>query len=650
MSIKIYYQNVRGVRTKWEEFYLNLFEIDADIICITESWLNSNFNCGEFIHSNYISHRRDRDYTATNTSRGGGCWILHKSNIFTTRIRGFETNIPFLEDIWLSIKMENGHNLYVCTVYITPKPDNTELYDVFMAKLIDNMSQMTDQDRLVILGDFNLSEICWELAANGDNIATNAHTVRAKDFINCMNYCNIRQHNLIHNAFNRVLDLVLSNDPYSACTVTRSPHALVPLDNYHPALWVEVPRRLSYARSTITRKYNFRRANFEDMSYDIGDTDWGFLETMEINSALDVFYEKINSLIDKHTPLRGKGSKYPMWFSRDLRHCLELKDKYRRDFKRSNSGTDYTKYSELRTKCKKMTRQCHKAHIASVQSNMRSNIKLFWKFTKDRKQTNTYPSVLKYEGVTANSPQKCCDLFAKYFKTAFPINNNNPSHTQIGGREPPYSVFGEEEIGNILQNLDENKNGGPDGIPNLLLRRTYEYIARPLTIIYNRSIRLGTFPERFKQAYITPIFKKGDNTLVENYRPVCLLNTMSLVLERAVYNRLYPIISSKISPQQHGFTRNKSTTTNLAEYTSYISSALDKNIEVHSVYTDFSKAFDTVSHPILLTKLRTFDLSPTMIEWFASYIKNRELSVRFNGRTTSPFLQTIGVPQGSTFC
>lgn len=75
--------------------------------------------------------------------------------------------------------------------------------------------------------------------------------------------------------------------------------------------------------------------------------------------------------------------------------------------------------------------------------------------------------------------------------------------------------------------------------------------------------------------------------------------------------------------------------------------ALDKNLEVHSVYTDFTKAFDSVSHPILLTKLRTFGLSPTMIKWFASYIQNRELSVRFNGKTAESFTQTIGVPQGS---
>lgn len=76
-----------------------------------------------------------------------------------TRIRNFETNTPFLEDIWLSIKLEGGHNLYVCTAYITPRSDNQDLYEIFMAKLIDNMSQMTDRDRIVVLGDFNLGEL-----------------------------------------------------------------------------------------------------------------------------------------------------------------------------------------------------------------------------------------------------------------------------------------------------------------------------------------------------------------------------------------------------------------------------------------------------------------------------------------------------------
>lgn len=385
------------------------------------------------------------------------------------------------------------------------------------------------------------------MGPNGNLIATDAQTIKAKDLINALNYCNMIQHNLVPNKSDRILDLVLSNGPHSSCTVVNCPHSLVLLDNHHPALWVEVSKKLTYSRSAFARKFNFRRTNFEDMSHDIRETDWGFLDALEINTAVEVFYGKINSLIEKHTPVRGKGATYPAWFSRDLRHCLQLEDRYRRDYKKSNRGTDYLKFSELRAKCKKMIKQCHREHISSVQQNMRTNIKLFWKYTKDKKQTNTYPSELKYGDEIADTSQGCCELFAKYFRASFPSDNNVDSYDQGGERELIYSIFEEAEIRDILLRLDENKNGGPDGIPNLLLKRTYKQIARPLTIICNRSIRLGIFPNRFKQAYITPIFKKGDSTLVGNYRPVSLLNTMSLVLERAVYNRLYPSICHKIS-------------------------------------------------------------------------------------------------------
>lgn len=98
MSALIEYQNLRGVRTKLKTFQTNLLNTKAHFFCLTETWLNSDFHSTEYISNNFISHRRDRSYQSTGTTRGGGCWILHKPSIDSVRRYDFESNIDFVEN------------------------------------------------------------------------------------------------------------------------------------------------------------------------------------------------------------------------------------------------------------------------------------------------------------------------------------------------------------------------------------------------------------------------------------------------------------------------------------------------------------------------------------------------------------------------
>lgn len=119
------------------------------------------------------------------------------------------------------------------------------------------------------------------------------------------------------------------------------------------------------------------------------------------------------------------------------------------------------------------------------------------------------------------------------------------------------------------------------------------------------------------------------------------------IFEKLIKNELLSKLSHVISPTQHGFVPNRSTTTNLLEYTSYIAHQLDKSLEVHTIYTDLSKAFDTVDHNLLLTKLRNYGISGQVLKWLGSYLVNRKVQVSFNGSNSIEFTPTSGVPQGS---
>ena len=119
------------------------------------------------------------------------------------------------------------------------------------------------------------------------------------------------------------------------------------------------------------------------------------------------------------------------------------------------------------------------------------------------------------------------------------------------------------------------------------------------------------------------------------------------LFDMMVFDEIRPIINQQLTENQHGFRKKKSTTSNLVIYTSEITKALENGHEVHAIYTDFSKAFDKVSHRILVDRLHCFGFSGPMLEWIASYLKDRELRVLYNGKRSNSFRATSGVPAGT---
>lgn len=309
----------------------------------------------------------------------------------------------------------------------------------------------------------------------------------------------------------------------------------------------------------------------------------------------------------------------------------------------------YDRYSVLRSECKVLIKVSHNMYIQNLQDNLQSNVKLFWAYAKNRKQSNSYPTQFEYNGSVANKSEDICNLFASFFKSSYTNQSLNQSSVELPILSPVVSpiIIHQQQITQILVKLDVNKNGGPDGIPNIFLKHTAKYISRPLTIIFNKSLQEGDFPHQLKEAHITPIFKKGKNQVIENYRPVSLLNSIALVFEKIVLCLLQPTLDDRLSHQQHGFTKGKSTSTNLNEFIHYISNAMDDGLEVHAIFTDFSKAFDTVDHALLLNKMRYIGVDHRLIQWFQSYLSNRLVSVIFNGSKSVKFMIPCGVPQGS---
>ncbi|PKU48584.1 rna-directed dna polymerase from mobile element jockey- hypothetical protein [Limosa lapponica baueri] len=178
---------------------------------------------------------------------------------------------------------------------------------------------------------------------------------------------------------------------------------------------------------------------------------------------------------------------------------------------------------------------------------------------------------------------------------------------------------------------------GPDGIHPRVLRELAEVIAGPLSIIFERSWRTGEVPEDWRKANVIPVFKKGKKEDPGNYRPVSLTSIPGKVMERLILGTISEHMEEKkaIRSSQHGFTKGKSCQTNLIAFYDGTTGWMDEKRMVDVVYLDFSKAFDTVSHSILIAKLRKYGLDEWTVGWIENWLKDRAQRVVIRGTESS---------------
>ena len=169
----------------------------------------------------------------------------------------------------------------------------------------------------------------------------------------------------------------------------------------------------------------------------------------------------------------------------------------------------------------------------------------------------------------------------------------------------------------MLLQLDCHKSMGPDEIHPRVLRELVEEIAKLLSIIYQRSLLTGEVPEDWRLANVTPIYKKGCREDPGNYRPVSLTSVPGKIMEQIVLREItrHMQVNRGIRPSQHGFTKGRSCLINLISFYDPVTRVVDEGKAVDVVYLDFSKAFDTVSHSILLQKLADRGLDRYILGW-----------------------------------
>ena len=169
----------------------------------------------------------------------------------------------------------------------------------------------------------------------------------------------------------------------------------------------------------------------------------------------------------------------------------------------------------------------------------------------------------------------------------------------------------EDEISTIISSFGSGKSTGPYSIPTNLLKEFSHLFANPLKILVNKSLNEGIFPSLLKHALVCPIYKKNEKTKCANYRPISLLSNIGKIFERIMYNRIESFLNENDSIYQYqfGFRMKYSTNHALLSIIEQIRASLDKKEFACGVFVDLEKAFDTVNHRILISKLNYYGIN-----------------------------------------
>ena len=281
-----------------------------------------------------------------------------------------------------------------------------------------------------------------------------------------------------------------------------------------------------------------------------------------------------------------------------------------------------------------------------------------WKLIKSalNKSRKTQDIILKSDDKIITNTNSICDKFNEFFNSNYTENldpNLNLDFKSFMGPSSIDSFFlletNHTEILNTVNKLKNSKSSGTDNISNSLLKNLVLSILNPLNHLINLSLKNGQFPNVYKTSKILPLYKSGCHHSINNYRPISLLSSISKLIEYIMHDRLTSYLNKNntLHNSQYGFRKNSSTELAIFDLSHYISKNMESKLLTLGIFIDLSKAFDSMSHSILLSKLYHYGIRGTAYQWFLSYLSNRQHYVAIDSSYSNPLPMKGGVPQGS---
>ena len=639
--------NCRSLVNKFEELLNIIIETGADIICLTETWFDSSVPDNAFVPEGYRIIRKDRsnDFKQKyGKNKGGGIAVIYKENLKITRKDYLTDDIE--EILW--VQVHSKESFLLGTIY---RPDYTDMMkeENGESKIEENVRKACEiSNNFIITGDFNIddsdkdSPLTKQLNAiySSYNLSQYVHKPTRIDK-------NSGRHTIIDHVW-AASDNQLINHVNTCIGISDHLATYIKLNQQKPKVEEKVIKHRNYRNYDVELYRQSLQENIDQSNVH------QHINNNDVNAATEDLMQAIRSTADQYAPLIETKvcdkAKYIPWFTRELRNTIALKNELLKDYYFYGLNTFKSRVKILSNKINHMKRNLKKKYITEKLQEYKDNPKKCWKaINLITNRTNVKDSV-EPEGVT----QEKANVFNSYFATIgeviqkkLQINTQINNFSGLAGFT--FQPETPDSIKKIIANIRQDVATGSDEVGAKLIKDASEVLSPILADIINIGYRTATFPDCMKHATIKALHKKDDPDKISNYRPISILPTMSKVFERAATDQLVNHLETNklLSRHQHAYRKGHSTQTCLVQVTNYIYKLIDRKKWAAIASLDLSKAFDSISHSLLLNKLSKLNLSEYTLSWIKSYLSNRKQKTKFKHYTSKEDPVTSGVPQGS---
>ena len=631
------------------ENYLDTLDHKFTTIGISESWLK-DVNMERYGLKGYNAVHKCRPLRS-----GGGVSIYIQDFLeyYTREDLCYQNSA--IESVFIEIDKDQigkDKNVIIGVIYRPPNSD-IYLFNDYMSEILTKMK--CERKYVSCLGDYNISLLNYDTHGPTQEFADLLYSQSSLPCITKPTRVTAKSASLIDNIFcNHVL---YDDHAFTGILYTD-------ISDHFPVFYIDGTSQTKNP-SLYLKKRTFSEQNIAQFSLKLRARDWSDLLTCnDPEIAYTVFSDTITELFDTCFPLRtvkhGYKTRKP-WLTEGLKKSIKRKNKLYHRKQKSKNEEHVQLYKQYRNKLNKLLHFAEQQHYDNLLKENTNNLKSSWRIMKDiiSKNKSTSPCSRFYVNDSTNitnDKKEIAENFNSFFINVGPnlaekISPTSQSPTSFMTRNCNSMVVlpvNQSEIIDIIKNL-KHSSPGWDAISANVVKVTYPCFIEPLAHIMNLSITQGVFPKELKLAKVIPLYKASDPMVFSNYRPVSVLPLFSKILEHLMYTRLLSFINKHklLYSYQFGFRRGHSPDLALICLVDRISNALENGEYVLGLFLDFSKAFDTVNHDILFNKLECLGIRDTPLQWFKSYLSDREQYVVYNETCSSYKTISCGVPQGS---